>query len=67
VSKHHGKYAFGDEISLADVLLVPQVGSAVTRFQLDLNNYPTIKGVYENLKDIPEFVAAQPDKQPDFK
>lgn len=38
----------------------------MTRFKLDLNNYPAVKAVYDNLKDIPEFVAAQPDKQPDF-
>lgn len=30
-----------------------------------MNKYPTLKLVYQNLKDIPEFVAALPENQAD--
>lgn len=59
-----GVYSVGDEISMADVFLVPQVYNA-TRFKVDLALYATISKVYEALKDHPAFAAAHPSKQPD--
>lgn len=60
-----GKYCFGDEVSLADVFLVPQVYSAASRFKVSLDDYPTVKRVYENLIGLEAFVQADPSNQPD--
>lgn len=49
---------------MADVFLVPQIYSA-TRFAVDLSQFPAISEIYNNLKDLPEFVAAHADNQPD--
>lgn len=62
LKKYHGKYCFGDEITHADLFLVPQVQGVVDRFQFDLTPFPTIAEVLKNLKDLPEFVAASPSK-----
>ncbi|KAJ8673259.1 hypothetical protein QAD02_004521 [Eretmocerus hayati] len=59
-----GKYCFGDEITLADCCLVPQVYNA-RKFRVDVESYPTIFKVDRNLKDHPAFVATHPHSQPD--
>ena len=35
------------------------------RQQVDMSQFPNIMAIMENLNAVPEFVAAQPDKQPD--
>ena len=52
-----GKFCVGDEVSLADVFLVPQLYNA-DRFGLDLAQWPRIAGIKETLDNIPEFVKA---------
>jgi maleylacetoacetate isomerase len=64
LAKHAGRFSVGDEVTLADAFLVPQVYNA-HRFKIDMTPYPTINKVCENLKDIPEFVKAHPSNQPD--
>jgi len=59
-----GRYCFGDSVTMADVLLVPQVANS-RRYQMDLSPYPTLKKVAEHLESLPAFVAAHPDRQPD--
>ncbi len=61
-----GKYCVGDEITLADVFLVPQLLNA-ERFGVDMTAYPNIVAIGENLKSVPEFEAAHPTKQPDYE
>lgn len=52
-------------MTLADVALAPQLGT-VLRFLPDcLKDYPTIKSVFENISQLPEFVAADWKHQPD--
>uniref|UniRef100_A0ACD5ZFW3 Uncharacterized protein n=1 Tax=Avena sativa TaxID=4498 RepID=A0ACD5ZFW3_AVESA len=60
-----GKYATGDEVQLADVFLAPQIFAAVTRFQIDMSNYPTLAKVNDEYTRHPAFEAALPDRQPD--
>uniref|UniRef100_A0ACD5YUA2 Uncharacterized protein n=1 Tax=Avena sativa TaxID=4498 RepID=A0ACD5YUA2_AVESA len=60
-----GKYATGDEVQLADVFLAPQIFAAVTRFQIDMSNYPTLGKVNDEYTRHPAFEAALPDRQPD--
>jgi maleylacetoacetate isomerase len=59
-----GPYSFGNELSLADAFLVPQMGHA-ERFGVSISEFPTLCRVYENLRRIPEFIAAHPSRQPD--
>ncbi|PRP88223.1 hypothetical protein PROFUN_04046 [Planoprotostelium fungivorum] len=59
-----GKYSVGDDVTMADVCLVPQVYNAV-RWKVDMTKYPTIVRVCENLSVLPAFIAAQPSNQPD--
>ncbi|KAM3254146.1 hypothetical protein ACQJBY_047958 [Aegilops geniculata] len=60
-----GKYAMGDEVQLADVFLAPQIFAAVTRYQIDMSNYPTLARLYDQYMTHPAFEAALPDRQPD--
>ncbi|CAH2045747.1 unnamed protein product [Thlaspi arvense] len=60
-----GKYATGDEVYLADVFLAPQIHTAVNRFQINMEPYPTLVKCYESYNDLPVFQNAVPEKQPD--
>jgi maleylpyruvate isomerase len=63
----HGKgFAFGDQPTLADCFVVPQVYSA-RRYGVDLTPYPAIVTVDANASALPEFAAAHPDRQPRAK
>ncbi len=59
-----GQYCEGDSISMADVLLIPQIYNA-RRFDVDLNAYPLISGIEKHCLDVPEFQEALPQNQPD--
>eukprot|EP01120_Amphizonella_sp_Union-15-10_P012511 TRINITY_DN5575_c0_g1_i1.p1 TRINITY_DN5575_c0_g1~~TRINITY_DN5575_c0_g1_i1.p1 ORF type:complete len:215 (+),score=41.90 TRINITY_DN5575_c0_g1_i1:99-743(+) len=59
-----GKYCYGDNVTLADLCLVPQILNS-QRFNLDLSKWPTIKKVYENLMEVEAFKVAHPSKMPD--
>jgi maleylacetoacetate isomerase len=59
-----GVYCHGDEVSMADICLVPQVFNAV-RFQVEMSQYPLAHGIFERLMKLPAFDAAQPSRQPD--
>ncbi|QOL27148.1 maleylacetoacetate isomerase [Thalassotalea sp. LPB0316] len=61
---HAGKYCFGDEITLADLCLIPQVYNAL-RFKVDMANYPLIMSVYQQCNTHPAFIKAQPENQAD--
>jgi maleylacetoacetate isomerase len=64
ISNTRGKYSFGDDITLIDAFLVPQVYNA-RRFGLDLSPFPNISEVDKNLSSLDEFIASHPDNQPD--
>ncbi len=59
-----GTYCHGDQVSMADICLVPQVFNAV-RFQVEMSKYPLAHGIFERLMKLPAFDAAQPSRQPD--
>ena len=59
-----GKYCLGDELTVADIALVPQVYNAL-RFKVDLNEFPTIKRLNEDLLKEDAFRVSAPDCQPD--
>eukprot|EP00667_Euglena_gracilis_P014579 EG_transcript_15105 len=49
-----GRYCVGDVVTLADVMLVPQLYNA-HRFGVDVAPYPTVRRVGEALAELPEF------------
>ncbi|XP_034015407.1 maleylacetoacetate isomerase isoform X2 [Thalassophryne amazonica] len=59
-----GKYCVGNEISMADICLVPQVYNA-ERFKVDVGCYPTIKRLNQTLLEMEAFQASHPTCQPD--
>jgi maleylacetoacetate isomerase len=59
-----GPYAFGSEVTLADVCLVPQVANA-TRFKVPLERFPKIVAVNAACLKLPAFDKARPENQPD--
>lgn len=52
------RFCVGNEISLADIVLVPQVFNA-KRFKCSLKQYPNIMKVYKNCLKIEEFKKAE--------
>lgn len=59
-----GRHSAGDQITLADICLVPQVYNA-RRFGLDLAPYPRIVAADAAAREEPAFAAAAPEAQPD--
>ena len=60
------KFCVGNEISLADIVLVPQVFNA-KRFKCSLKQYPNITKVYKNCLKIKEFKKADKIFKKGFK
>lgn len=61
----HGKWCFGDAPTLADVCLVPQIANA-QRMGCDMSAYPRAMAVYAVAQTHPAFLAAAPNRQPDY-
>jgi maleylpyruvate isomerase len=59
-----GRYCLGDEVTLADVFLIPQVANA-RRYACNLEPYGTIRRVEAACLALPAFIAARPEAQPD--
>lgn len=63
VEKNDGPYCFGDNVTLADVLLVPQLGNA-RRFGARFD-FGRIAQIEAACMKLPAFIAAAPENQPD--
>ncbi|WP_315838133.1 maleylacetoacetate isomerase [Bradyrhizobium prioriisuperbiae] len=59
-----GPFALGEQPTLADICIVPQVFNA-RRFGVDLAPYPRIRGIDAAAAKIEAFAAAEPGRQPD--
>ena len=64
IARDGGDWAFGDQATLADCCLIPQVYSA-RRFDVDLSAWPRIAAIEARAAEHPAFQAAHPDAQPD--
>ncbi len=59
-----GRFLIGDEVSIADVLLVPQLYAA-RRLEVPLEAFPTLLRVDAECSKLEGFANAHPDRQPD--
>ncbi|XP_010184795.1 PREDICTED: maleylacetoacetate isomerase isoform X4 [Mesitornis unicolor] len=59
-----GRYCMGDEVSMADLCLVPQVYNA-ERYKVDMDPYPTITRINKALLELEAFKVSHPSRQPD--
>jgi maleylpyruvate isomerase len=59
-----GRYLVGEQVTLADVCLVPQLYSA-RRFDVELDPFPTLLAIEARLAALESFQRAHPDRQPD--
>src|SRR5690348_1903213 len=57
-----GKFLFGDAPTGADVCLVPQLYNA-RRFNVPIDDFPTLLRAEENANNLEAFAAAHPDRQ----
>jgi len=67
LARRHGdgrQYLYGDNVTLADVCLVPQMYNA-RRYYCDLTPYPALVAIDAHLMSLPAFAAARPEVQPD--
>jgi len=60
-----GKYCVGDELTIADCALVPQIYSGVVRFDIDMEAYPNVARVYAELEKHEAFRKAHAHRQID--
>ncbi|MCB5410395.1 maleylacetoacetate isomerase [Pseudogemmobacter faecipullorum] len=56
-----GRFCHGDQLSLADICLVPQIYNA-RRWGVDLTAFPRIARIIEELEALPAVSAAHPDR-----
>jgi maleylacetoacetate isomerase len=57
-------YAYGKEVTMADMCLVPQVANA-RRLKVPLDKFPKILGIEAACLKLPAFDRARPENQPD--
>jgi maleylacetoacetate isomerase len=55
LKSYAGKYSFGDEVTMADVCLAPAVEGAL-RWGVDMEEFPTITRVYDEIRGLDAFV-----------
>lgn len=60
----NGKFCVGDEFTLADICLVPQVYNA-RRFNVDLSKFPLIENIEAQLVKHPAIAKSHPSNMPD--
>lgn len=59
-----GPYLFGDQVTLADICLVPQMYNA-RRVRADLTRVPRLAEIDKALLALPAITGARPEAQPD--
>jgi len=62
--RRSGRHVLGDTVTMADVVLVPQIFNA-RRFDCRLDHAPTLMRIFEHCMELSSFIDAQPSRQPD--
>jgi maleylacetoacetate isomerase len=65
-AKRTGRYTLGDQVTVADVCIVPQIFNA-HRFNCSLDHVPTVVRIFESCMQLAAFENARPEKQVDFE
>jgi len=64
-AKRSGRYVFADQVTVADICIVPQIFNA-QRFDCKLDHAPTVMKIFDACMQLVAFENARPEKQPDF-
>lgn len=64
LEKNSGEFSFGDSLSMADCCLLPQVFSS-RRFGVEIEQWPVLSRVAQNLLEQDFCIRALPENQPD--
>lgn len=64
LAKESGKFCFGDQISAADLCLIPLLTTA-RRFKMTTHAFPLIERIEAECLKVPAFQKAHPFRQPD--
>ena len=59
-----GPYVFGQDVTLADIFLVPQMYNA-KRFKVSLDEFPKLVDIVDNCNELTAFQDAAPEAQSD--
>ena len=59
-----GPFVFGEQPTLADACLIPQMYNA-HRFKVPLDDFPHLLAIEQHCNTLPEFIAALPENQAD--
>jgi len=59
-----GPYVFGDSVTLADALLVPQIYNT-RRIEMPTDDFPKLIAAVDRCNELPAFKIAAPEAQPD--
>ena len=59
-----GRFSVGDEVSVADICVVPQLYNA-RRFGVDVSAYPRLLAIEAACEELEAFQRSHPDQQPD--
>jgi maleylacetoacetate isomerase len=65
IAQTAGKFCVGDQFTIADACLVPQLYTTKRFSSFDPAKFPTIAKVLQNLEELPFVSAAHPDRMPD--
>jgi len=60
-----GRYLVGNEVTMADVMAIPQLYNA-RRYDVRVEDFPTISAAEAACTKLGPFVAARPEAQPDY-
>lgn len=59
-----GKFAFGNQVGLIDIFLVPQIFNALSA-KMDIKPYPTLMRIFNECMNLPAFINASWENQID--
>jgi maleylacetoacetate isomerase len=59
-----GKFCFGDQVTLADVCLVPHLVTCGMLYDFDVRAYPACERIFGNCMSLDAFAETQPKLQP---
>ncbi len=64
VEKSMGLFCVGNQVTIADLCLIPQMYNC-GRFKVDMEQFPNINKIVANLKELDAFKEADANNQPD--